>query len=386
MMIFNHILVLVVLTLGSVVSKATNGSTDGKTFEEKESCYQLCDKTYSLHTYPKSQHLTACQRGCRFSILSHLNLAKNSANSLITDPKLVTNNCIHYCSQAYDTNQNSSEYYACGVGCNNVHLSTGDNAINSHNNSPKVHFNTNDVDQVINEAISHEKSIIDNVDKNDNTNSNQMFISPINLFRSLFSSLVSRTSGPVVVERSSMSVFFSRDNDGQSKLVVVQSEPEVVVHQYPDLMAVNEYDSESVTGSEEHITTDNNRPKIDVSLWSQESPLNVVHSRHVDNSWSNCFPYESGVPRWILGTALFLAIFVLAWICCATTATAPEQHIRTRKIGQGSDLKYLCLYEEPVKVIIDDKLPTYEELEAQNELTVKTICSNDNKNIGDTKH
>jgi len=162
-----------------------------------------------------------------------------------------------------------------------------------------------------------------------------------------------------------MSVYLSRNGDGESKLVVVQSEPEVVVHQYPDLIQGNEYDSETETGAAERTTPDNHiQPKLDLSIWTQENPLEGHKSRHIETSWSNCFSYQSGVPRWILASILLLAIFVLAWICCATTATAPEQHIR-RKVGQGSDLKYLCLYEEPVKLVIDDKLPTYEELEAQ---------------------
>jgi hypothetical protein len=36
-----------------------------------------------------------------------------------------------------------------------------------------------------------------------------------------------------------MSVYLSRNSDGESKLVIVQSEPEVVVHQYPELIQSN---------------------------------------------------------------------------------------------------------------------------------------------------
>ncbi|CAG2165996.1 unnamed protein product, partial [Oppiella nova] len=234
------------------------------------------------------------------------------------------------CSSAYDSKQNSSEYFACSVGCNSttVRTDTSGHAINSHDNSkPKVQFDGTDEEEVIGDAIS------DSSDRN----RNQLYISPINLLQSLFSSVVSRVSGPVVVERSSMSVFFSRNSEGLSKLVVVQSEPEVVVHQYPDLMQANDYESESVTGSEEHMTTDNNRPKLDLSIWTQDNPLDdAVNSRPMGKSWSNCFPYESGVPRWVLASVLFLAIFVLVWICCATTTTAPEQHIRARKLVPNS--------------------------------------------------
>ena len=88
-----------------------------------------------------------------------------------------------------------------------------------------------------------------------------------------------------------------------------------------------------MTGTEERTTPDNHiQPKLDLSIWTQENPLDLHRSGHAENSWSNCFSYQSGVPRWILASVLLLAISVLAWICCATTATAPEQHIR-RKVS-----------------------------------------------------
>jgi hypothetical protein len=38
----------------------------------------------------------------------------------------------------------------------------------------------------------------------------------------------------------------------------------------------------------------------------------------------------------------------------------------------GSDLKYLCLYDEPIKMVINDKPPTYQEIEAES-LPQKTL-------------
>lgn len=338
------VLITILISIGSVLSATTTTTTDPlNQLEDNDSCYQICSKTYSLHTYPKFQNLNACKTGCRFSALNQLNLAKQSTTPL--DPKLVATKCLNSCAAAYDVEKFSSEHFACSIGCNNTII--GDNK------KPEVLSSGKEAEPDISEVISD-----DNTDNN-----NQLFISPLHLFRSMIRSMLDR--GSVFVERSSMSVFVT-NNEGEQKLVVIQSEPEVVVHQYPDLMQSNEYDSETILGSEERTTTDNIRPKLDLSIWTQENPLEVgIDSRHhSDNSWSNCFSYQSGVPRWLLASILFLAIFVLAWICCATTATAPEQHIR-RKVGQGSDLKYLCLYEEPIKLVIDEKLPTYEELEAE---------------------
>ncbi|CAG2121193.1 unnamed protein product, partial [Medioppia subpectinata] len=88
-----HVLcAVVVITVGSVVGQ-TIATPEVNPLEEKESCYQLCGKTYSLHTYPKSQHLNACERGCRLAILSHLNVAKDT--SITFDPQLVANKCFN---------------------------------------------------------------------------------------------------------------------------------------------------------------------------------------------------------------------------------------------------------------------------------------------------
>lgn len=165
----------------------------------------------------------------------------------------------------------------------------------------------------------------------------QSLPSPFLLMKSLLNSIMDR--GSVLVQRSSFSFIINRQSDGENsetRVVVVQSEPEVVVHQYPDM--VPSFDSPDVEYNAqvgERTTADyKNQPRLDVSLWTNDSPfigngpnLNQPSSSE-GKSWISCFGYNSGVPRWLLASVLFLAIFALAWICCATTATAPEQHIR----------------------------------------------------------
>jgi len=276
-----------------------------------DGCAQVCSKTYALHTYPQSEHLNACNRGCRFATLIDLvSIDRSDGNS-------TRDECVHACGESY----NDSSYYACTIGCNNI--------------TPLMNKNS--------------------VSDDDSAQSDQILISPFHMMRSLFQNLMNR--GAQIVHQSSMSIYISRNSDGDSKVVVIQSsEPEVVVHQYPDLSQ-----SEPVTGAEERTTSDY-KPRIDVSLFTNENPLLVNHPKKQDNSWANCFGYQSvGVPRWILASVLFLAIFVLAWICCATTATAPDHRVRPR-IGMGSDLKYLCLYDEPIKLVINDKPPNYQDV------------------------
>jgi hypothetical protein len=320
-LLFYSLIVLLLRNDFVISSTTTTTTTSSPSVLEVENCHQICSKTYSLHTYPQSEHLNACNRGCRFYILSDLVYGSDKNKSRFS--------CLNACSLSYNVNTgNESEYYACSIGCNDT---------------LKVQVKTEDIPE----------------DETNNFADNAFLT-----FKSLLNSMMNRAS--VIVQRSSMSVYLSRNSDGESRLVVVQSEPEVVVHQYPELIQSNVYDSETVTGSEERTTTDYNKPRVDLSMWTNENPLLVHHPRqHENNSWTNCFGYQSGVPRWILASVLFLAIFVLAWICCATTATAPEQHIR-RRVGMGSDLKYLCLYDEPIKMVINDKPPTYQELEAES--------------------
>ena len=136
------------------------------------------------------------------------------------------------CADAFDNKNNSSDYYACSIGCNST-ISIN-SVINNDNNRPEVLSKEREREEDTNDVF-----IDDNSDSN-----NQLFISPFQLLRSMFGSLMNK--GSVVVERSSMSVYLSRNSDGQSKLVVVQSEPEVVVHQYPDLMQGNGNDKPSI--------------------------------------------------------------------------------------------------------------------------------------------
>lgn len=106
--------------------------------------------------------------------------------------------------------------------------------------------------------------------------------------------------------------------------------------------------------SDDKTTSDyqnpNSQGSLDVSLWTNENPLmahqasgnqmnrfddkvNVMSMSNERNPWVTCFGfgYQSGVPRWLLASVLFLAIFVLAWICCTTISTAPEQHIQQQR-------------------------------------------------------
>ena len=43
--------------------------------------------------------------------------------------------------------------------------------------------------------------------------------------------------------------------------------------------------------------------------------------------WLDCVSKKSGLPRWLLGVTLLLSALAMIWLCCATTATAPDQRV-----------------------------------------------------------
>ncbi|XP_043555571.1 transmembrane protein 59 isoform X2 [Chiloscyllium plagiosum] len=54
-----------------------------------------------------------------------------------------------------------------------------------------------------------------------------------------------------------------------------------------------------------------------------------------------CLSRNAGIPRWILTTTLVLSVLVLLWICCATAATAVEQHIPSEKLSIYGDMEFM---------------------------------------------
>ncbi|XP_014662339.1 PREDICTED: transmembrane protein 59-like [Priapulus caudatus] len=80
--------------------------TFDRVFGSLDPCNSACDTTYPLHTYPKSEHLDSCKRGCRLFAISGFMSTSNDLN----DTKEL---CLHSCSEAYV----NDTQYACGVGC-----------------------------------------------------------------------------------------------------------------------------------------------------------------------------------------------------------------------------------------------------------------------------
>ena len=56
--------------------------------------------------------------------------------------------------------------------------------------------------------------------------------------------------------------------------------------------------------------------------------------------WLDCVSKKSGLPRWLLSVTIFLSALAMIWLCCATTATAPEQRL-TVQVSDHVDSLFL---------------------------------------------
>lgn len=117
---------------------------------------------------------------------------------------------------------------------------------------------------------------------------------------------------------TSWTVYVEEDS---GKMVVLQSNPKVIV-ETPGQSSDSKY---HVSGLSSHSRD-----------WREERA-----------DWVDCISHQSGLPRWLLVVVLFGFIMALLWLCCATTVTAPNQHIAShgKKISPKNDLGYLLLYE-----------------------------------------
>ena len=56
---------------------------------------------------------------------------------------------------------------------------------------------------------------------------------------------------------------------------------------------------------------------------SDDSYSSIVVNR--GHQWLQCVSQRSGLPFWLLSSTLFLSIFFLIWLCCATATTTPRE-------------------------------------------------------------
>uniref|UniRef100_UPI00398ED708 transmembrane protein 59 n=1 Tax=Pristiophorus japonicus TaxID=55135 RepID=UPI00398ED708 len=253
------------------------------------SCQRTCEMTYTLHTYPKEEELYACQRGCRlFSICQFVDDG--------ADLNRTKNECESACAEAY---KQQDEQYACNLGCENQLPFAEQRQKQLMSMVPKIHF-----------------------------------VYPISIMSAFCNDLMNSAQSFFTSW-----TFYLQTDDG--KVVVFQSEPDVqfMVPQFElqtdDVKETSQALSDHIAKAIYDDTRKAFRREHGNGLYLKES-----HEQE-NQSVLECLSRNAGIPRWILTTTLVLSVLVLLWICCATAATAVEQHNPSEKLSIYGDMEFM---------------------------------------------
>lgn len=85
---------------------------------------------------------------------------------------------------------------------------------------------------------------------------------------------------------------------------------------------------------------------------SDDSYSSIVVNR--GHQWLQCVSQRSGLPFWLLSSTLFLSIFFLIWLCCATATTTPREKGKASVVGELMLLDDDSLLEKMPLVTTDE--------------------------------
>ncbi|CAM9761886.1 unnamed protein product [Lampetra planeri] len=260
-------------------------------------CQRACGDRYG-DRYGAQERLTlACERGCRlFSICQFVDDG--------VDLNGTRYECLAACMEAY---KRAEEQVACSTGC--------------------------DSQQPL--AVLRQKQLMSMVPR-------IHFLYPLTLVSSLCGNLMSSAQSFI----SSSWTFYLQADDGKVVVFQVRSAP-------PEVSFIFR-----VASSEEDVRqfAAEHEAKREERSNSGESSFQLLYEEHAKHDFLSCMSRRSGLPRWILAFTLILSIVVLLWLCCATTATAPDQYIRLpQKLSINGDLQYLK--ELYLKMPLDSTVP-----------------------------
>lgn len=237
-----------------------------------DECKKSCEGSYPLHTYPKEEPLLACKQGCRLSVIEQLQ-ARASLKS-----ENFTQVCITGCQESYKDEENS---YACVLGCRSQ------GAIPS-------------ADSYLEESMPDQWSF----------RTYMVYVYPVLDVSKYCHGLMGRVG---YYYRMSSSYYYSF-GDGDSIIVEVNEPPQ-------EFISVPKFDEVDFVENDEPQETS----------YSDDDPTNVVHK---GRQWLRCVSQRSGLPFWLLTSTLFLSIFFLLWLCCATASTAPREKGKPSIVGE----------------------------------------------------
>nr|XP_057917284.1 transmembrane protein 59 [Doryrhamphus excisus] len=246
------------------------------------SCHRSCEMTYTLHTYPREEELYACQRGCRlFSICQFVRDSK--------DLNRTKSDCESTCHEAY---KQANEQYACKLGCQSQLPFAEQRYEQLEAMVPRIHL-----------------------------------LYPLTLVRGFWDDMMNQAHSFI----TSTWTFYLQADDG--KVVIFQTEPQINFFQF------------EVEEEEEHQPQKTNSVLSSPVYKDYQRTLIQERDRDMsaDDSYNlfSCLSRNPWLPGWILTTTLVLSVLVLIWICCATMATAVDQHVTAEKLSIYGDGEFI---------------------------------------------
>ncbi|KAJ7386376.1 Transmembrane protein 59 [Desmophyllum pertusum] len=263
-----------------------------------DACKEICERSYPLHTYPKEEPSLACKQGCRLSVIAQLRTGLYSSKS-----ENYTQVCITGCQESYEDNESR---YACVVGCK------------SQDPIP-----------------SPESYLEDTMPDQWSFRTYMVYVYPVMDMSKYCHGFMNRVG---YYYRMSTSYYYS-NGDGDSVIVEINEQPREFIR----IQKFDDVDFEESDEPQESSYSDDSDDSYSGA---------VVHKGH---QWLQCVSQRSGLPFWLLTSTLFLSIFFLLWLCCATATTAPREKGKAAVVGELLFLDEDSLLEKLPLVKTDEK-------------------------------
>lgn len=261
-----------------------------------EECKNSCERSYPLHTYPKEEPLYACKQGCRLSAIEQLQAGGNSNDRNFTQA------CIAGCQDGFKEKDNK---FACIIGCKSLDVIPSPELYNEEAMPDHWSFRTYLV-----------------------------YVYPVLDVSKYCHGFLNRVG---YYYRISSSYYYSY-REGDSIVVEINEQPqELIITPQNDEVQYVENDLPQETSDSDETGS---------------YPSKVVDK---GRQWLHCVSQRSGLPFWLLTSMLFLSIFFLLWLCCATATTAPKEKIKASVIHELMLLDDDSLLEKVPLVKADDK-------------------------------
>ncbi|KAL9951153.1 hypothetical protein ACROYT_G043767 [Oculina patagonica] len=259
-----------------------------------DECKESCERSYPLHTYPKEEPLLACKQGCRLSVIAQLKVGRSEN---------FTQACIRGCQESYEDNES---LYACFVGCNSQKLIP----------SPETYLEDSMPDQW-------------------SFRTYMVYVYPVLDVSKYCHGFMNRVG---YYFRMSTTYYYSYGN-GNSVIVEINEQPQ-------QFISVQKFDEVDFVENDE----------AQDSSYSDDSDASYSDAVvHRGRQWLQCVSQGSGLPFWFLTSTLFLSIFFLMWLCCATAITAPKEKGKAAVVGKLLFLDDDSLLEKMPLVRADEK-------------------------------